>query len=369
MIDPVLDFDLASGEADTRSAERDSDAGARARLANRLGAGDPRPRRSPLGARPTSRRKTGAAIGIGEHIREVQKIFRPMFSARRARSPTVGLRPPVQRRRALRDRRARGRGDAHARPHAGLRHLSDRRCRLRRRHAVHAGLRHGARRLSRRRRAHALSVDPPLLSLPAETRLFLCHDYKAPGRDDYRWETTVGEQRARRTSMSTTASARTTSSPCARRATPSCRRRRLLLPSIQVNIRAGRFPEAEVERRSLLCASRCGRKRSRPSMGLHHRSANILQRNKPPAPTLLPQAQSGLRNEGDPMRNSIKMIVIGGFAGLALAGCKQETNVPAPPRPPRPKPSRYRVTTPPRWSPSPAPLPPRPWSFRFPARR
>src|SRR3546814_19672008 len=34
-----------------------------------------------------------------------------------------------------------------------------------------------------------------LLSLPDDTRLFLCHDYKAPDRDDYRWETTVGEQR------------------------------------------------------------------------------------------------------------------------------------------------------------------------------
>ena len=36
-----------------------------------------------------------------------------------------------------------------------------------------------------------------LLSLPPETRLFMCHDYKAPGRDHYAWETTVGEQRAR----------------------------------------------------------------------------------------------------------------------------------------------------------------------------
>ena len=34
-----------------------------------------------------------------------------------------------------------------------------------------------------------------LFALPDETRLFLCHDYKAPGRDEYRWETTVGEER------------------------------------------------------------------------------------------------------------------------------------------------------------------------------
>src|SRR5690606_15034247 len=36
-----------------------------------------------------------------------------------------------------------------------------------------------------------------LLSLPDETRLFLCHDYKAPGRDTYAWESTVGDMRAR----------------------------------------------------------------------------------------------------------------------------------------------------------------------------
>ena len=36
-----------------------------------------------------------------------------------------------------------------------------------------------------------------LLSLPDETRMFLCHDYKAPGRDEFAWETTVGEQALR----------------------------------------------------------------------------------------------------------------------------------------------------------------------------
>jgi len=36
-----------------------------------------------------------------------------------------------------------------------------------------------------------------ILALPPETRLFMCHDYKAPGRDEYAWETTVAEERAR----------------------------------------------------------------------------------------------------------------------------------------------------------------------------
>ena len=44
--------------------------------------------------------------------------------------------------------------------------------------------------------AQALPVDPQAPELPPETRLFMCHDYKAPGRDSYAFETTVGEQRA-----------------------------------------------------------------------------------------------------------------------------------------------------------------------------
>lgn len=36
-----------------------------------------------------------------------------------------------------------------------------------------------------------------VLSLPDQTRLFMCHDYKAPGRDDYAWETTVAEEKTR----------------------------------------------------------------------------------------------------------------------------------------------------------------------------
>ena len=41
-----------------------------------------------------------------------------------------------------------------------------------------------------------------LLALPPETRLFMCHDYKAPGRDDYAWETTVRRGARRATSTS-----------------------------------------------------------------------------------------------------------------------------------------------------------------------
>ncbi len=83
-----------------------------------------------------------------------------------------------------------------------------------------------------------------LLSLPAETRLFLCHDYKAPGRDVFAWETTVGAERAHNVHVHDgvaeddfvtmrSARDRTLSLPS------------LIMPSVQVNMRAGHLPEPE----------------------------------------------------------------------------------------------------------------------------
>ena len=83
-----------------------------------------------------------------------------------------------------------------------------------------------------------------LLALPDETRLFLCHDYKAPGRDDYRWETTVAEER--RASVHVHDGVEEADFVAMRQARDATLAApRLLLPSIQVNIRAGRFPPAE----------------------------------------------------------------------------------------------------------------------------
>lgn len=83
-----------------------------------------------------------------------------------------------------------------------------------------------------------------LLALPAETRIFLCHDYKAPGRDSYAWETTVAEERARnvhvREGIEEDAFVAMRQQRDATLAAPT-----LLLPSIQVNIRAGQLPRAE----------------------------------------------------------------------------------------------------------------------------
>jgi len=83
-----------------------------------------------------------------------------------------------------------------------------------------------------------------LLSFPRETRLFMCHDYKAPGRDAYAWETTVGEERDRSIHIHDgVGEEEFVAMRKARDATLGAPR--LLLPSIQVNVRAGRFPPAE----------------------------------------------------------------------------------------------------------------------------
>ncbi|GAB4141170.1 MAG: MBL fold metallo-hydrolase [Sphingomonadales bacterium] len=83
-----------------------------------------------------------------------------------------------------------------------------------------------------------------IFALPPETRLFMCHDYKAPGRDAYAWQTTVAAERAGNIHVHDgikeadfvamrTERDKTLDMP------------RLILPSIQVNMRAGHFPPAE----------------------------------------------------------------------------------------------------------------------------
>ena len=83
-----------------------------------------------------------------------------------------------------------------------------------------------------------------LLSLPEASRLFLCHDYKAPGRDTYAWETTVAEQRRSNVHLHDGVSEDDfVAMRKARDATLDMPR--LILPSIQVNMRGGHFPEPE----------------------------------------------------------------------------------------------------------------------------
>jgi len=83
-----------------------------------------------------------------------------------------------------------------------------------------------------------------ILALPESTRIFTCHDYKAPGRAHFAWESTVSEQRRGNIHVRDgigeeefvamrTARDKTLGMP------------HLILPSIQVNIRAGALPSPE----------------------------------------------------------------------------------------------------------------------------
>lgn len=85
-----------------------------------------------------------------------------------------------------------------------------------------------------------------ILALPNETRIFVGHDYKAPGRDDFAWETTVGEQKARNIHIGKGRSMDDfTAMRDARDATLAVPR--LILPSLQVNMRAGQMPEPDAQ--------------------------------------------------------------------------------------------------------------------------
>jgi glyoxylase-like metal-dependent hydrolase (beta-lactamase superfamily II) len=83
-----------------------------------------------------------------------------------------------------------------------------------------------------------------ILDLPPATRLFMCHDYKAPGRDEYAWETTVAEQRSKNIHINDTVSR--DDFVAMREARDSqLGMPKLILPSIQVNVRAGHLPDPE----------------------------------------------------------------------------------------------------------------------------
>ncbi|MCX8954847.1 MULTISPECIES: MBL fold metallo-hydrolase [unclassified Ruegeria] len=83
-----------------------------------------------------------------------------------------------------------------------------------------------------------------ILSLPDNTRIYVGHDYKAPGRDEYAWETTVGEQKALNVHIGQGRSIEDfVEMRDARDATLAMPR--LILPSLQVNMRAGQMPPAD----------------------------------------------------------------------------------------------------------------------------
>lgn len=83
-----------------------------------------------------------------------------------------------------------------------------------------------------------------ILALPPETRLFMCHDYGAPGREEFAWESTVEQERRANIHIRTGIDEETFVRMRTRK-DETLEMPALLLPSVQVNIRAGRLPPAE----------------------------------------------------------------------------------------------------------------------------
>jgi glyoxylase-like metal-dependent hydrolase (beta-lactamase superfamily II) len=243
VIDPVLDFNHRTGRVKTASADAILAAATKRNL-KIVWILETHGHADHLSAAPHIKAAAGAKVGIGEHIREVQRIFRRVFNA-----PDVsGEGAEFDRLFADGERFAIGGltvevlytpghtpacvsykiadavfvGDTLFMPDYGT---------------ARADFPGGdARTLYRSIRR--------LLALPPETRLFLCHDYKAEGRDVYAWETTVAEQRAGNVMVrdgidEETFAARRKERDAALEAPL------LLLPSVQVNIRAGNFPPPE----------------------------------------------------------------------------------------------------------------------------
>ncbi|MEF3046571.1 MBL fold metallo-hydrolase [Pseudotabrizicola sp. L79] len=90
-----------------------------------------------------------------------------------------------------------------------------------------------------------------ILALPEETRIFVGHDYKAEGRDTYAWETTVGAQKALNKHVGAGKSKADFIAMRTKRDSELAMPR-LIIPSLQVNMRAGQMPEPEDNGQSYL---------------------------------------------------------------------------------------------------------------------
>jgi glyoxylase-like metal-dependent hydrolase (beta-lactamase superfamily II) len=243
VIDPVLDYDHRSGKATTKSAD--------AIVAVAAAEGfivdwvfETHAHADHLSGAPYIKLKTGAKVGIGEHIREVQRIFRPVFNATDLKGDgsefdhlfkdgerySLGTlevevmhvpgHTPADVAYKIAD--AVFVGDTLFMPDYGT---------------ARADFPGGSARQMYR------SIKK-LLALPPTTRLFMCHDYKAAGRDYYAWETTVTEERAKNPQIKDGVSedefVAMREARDAKLEAPL-----LLMPSIQVNIRAGKLPPSE----------------------------------------------------------------------------------------------------------------------------
>lgn len=241
IIDPVLDYDHAGGRYHTTSADALLDA-ARARNLDITWILETHAHADHLSAAPYLKDKTGARVGIGEHITDVQTIFAPLFDASDvsrtgAEFDHLFTDGETFRIGALEASVIHTPGHT---PACVSYLIGD---------AVFVGDTlfmpdYGTARADfPGGDAHALyrSIQR-LLALPGDTRIFVCHDYLPDtGRTDHAWQTTVDAQRAdnihvhegvAEESFVDMRTGRDRDLPAPR----------LLLPSVQVNIRAGHLP-------------------------------------------------------------------------------------------------------------------------------
>jgi glyoxylase-like metal-dependent hydrolase (beta-lactamase superfamily II) len=249
IIDAVLDFDAASGKVSTHSAEKILTA------ANEHGVRiewilETHAHADHLSAAAWLKERTRATVAIGAGINEVQQAFGPMFEGNGASDPTCfdrlladgevislgslsieviatpGHTPACV---SYRIGDAVFVGDTMFMPDYGTARCD-----------FPGG---DARQLYR-------SIHK-VLSLPRETRLFMCHDYKAPGRDRFAWETTVGEELDHNIHIGGGVSEDAFVAMREARDVTLCAPK-LLYAAIQVNIRGGRLPNPEANGRTYL---------------------------------------------------------------------------------------------------------------------
>jgi glyoxylase-like metal-dependent hydrolase (beta-lactamase superfamily II) len=244
VIDSVLDFDYASGRTDTRSADaviayiRDHGLDLHWILETHVHADH-------LSAAPYIQERLGGRIGIGAEITVVQETFGKVFN-----EGTRFQRDGSQFDRLFRDGDSvmigQLRGDVmHTPGHtpACLTYVFG--------DAAFVGDTlfmpdFGTARCDFPGGSAAVMFDSVqrILSLPDATRIFVGHDYKAPGRAEFAWETTVGAQKALNVHVGA-GRAREDFIALRQARDASLAMPRLIIPSLQVNMRAGHMPEPE----------------------------------------------------------------------------------------------------------------------------
>jgi glyoxylase-like metal-dependent hydrolase (beta-lactamase superfamily II) len=243
IIDPVLDFDAGASTIATDSADSILAAAKRDDLSVQWVL-ETHPHADHLSAADHIRRRIGAKVGVGEGIRRVQNTFAPLFGADDVKPggadfdrlfddgdtlavgglaievmATPGHTPACV---SYRVGDAVFVGDTLFMPDYGT---------------ARTDFPGGDARLLYR------SIQR-ILSLPSETRLFLCHDYKVPGREGFVWMTTVGDQLDHNVHIHAGVSEDDFVAMRHSRDLTLCAPK-LLYPAIQVNIRAGRLPPAD----------------------------------------------------------------------------------------------------------------------------